>query len=139
LRKPRKRTSFVVRAWRTKARTRRPYHNPLTKDLVLKSARGIPFSASEESSYPANYAGLYPLGNLVAPENQLAQIRTVRANSVRNSGKAMVKIGGPGGIRTRDLPDFRLKLANRTFFGPRLRYTRLNYRPTFSRPTASNL
>ena len=26
--------------------------------------------------------------------------------------------GGPGGIRTRDLPDVWLKLANRTFFGP---------------------
>ena len=29
--------------------------------------------------------------------------------------------GGPGGIRTRDLPDVWFELANRAFFGPRLR------------------
>jgi|GEM_PF-2080679 len=52
-----------------------------------------------------NYAGFYPLGNLVAPKNQLAQIRTVRARNGQNSGKARLKIGGPGGIRTRDLPE----------------------------------
>ena len=32
---------------------------------------------------------------------------------------AGVSNGGPGGIRTRDLPEIWLKLANRTFFGPR--------------------
>jgi predicted aspartyl protease len=38
--------------------------------------------------------------------------------------------GGPGGIRTRDLPvSWSLYLANRTFFGPIHGHTRLNYRP----------
>jgi hypothetical protein len=38
--------------------------------------------------------------------------------------------GGPGGIRTRDLPvSWLASLANRTFFGPINGHTRLNYRP----------
>jgi hypothetical protein len=41
--------------------------------------------------------------------------------------------GGPGGIRTRDLPVSWLAFhANRTFFGPRYGHTRLNYRPYVS-------
>lgn len=47
--------------------------------------------------YLENYAGLDPLGNLVAPKNQLAQIRTVRANNGQKSGNWRV-VGGPGGI-----------------------------------------
>jgi hypothetical protein len=48
-----------------------------------------------------NYAGLYPLGNLVAPEKQLTQIRAVRATIGQESGTTSAKYGAPGGIRTR--------------------------------------
>ena len=74
--------------------------------------------------------GFCPPGNLAAAKNPRSQIRTIRARNGQNSGRTSIKYGGPGGIRTRDLPDCWLAfLANRTFFGPSDGHTRLNYRP----------
>jgi len=37
-----------------------------------------------------DYEGLYPLGNLVAPENQLAEIPTNRVSIGQKSGKTSI-------------------------------------------------
>jgi hypothetical protein len=76
----------------------------------------------------------------VSVEHRIGCLRKIQADyQMAVWSGAGVSNGGPGGIRTRDLPEIRIELANRTFFGPSYRYTRLNYRPTFTRPTTSNL
>jgi hypothetical protein len=69
--------------------------------LVIEDLAGVPQvarSAQLGLFATVNYAGLYPLGNLATPENQLVKIRTIRAKSGQESGKRSLYVGASGAV-----------------------------------------